>query len=289
VTLYISLRNRAGAGAGLAEFADAYVGPGGTLKKPTIERLEPRDFGDRLAGKQVVLAVHGFNVSYQSGVHVLARLEAEMALGEGWVFVGVLWPGDFWLPVVNYPWEADDAVRSGRRLARFLERPEVGGRAQAFSFLSHSLGARVVLAAAERLPAGRTRAICLAAAAADDNCLVAGHNQARLHSGPITVLSSLKDKTLFLAYPLGDFFSDAVYDQDSPWKGALGRYGAQPEPAAPRVMNFPIPDTPAYDHGDYYPPASGAGNVGWRKVAEHARRLFRREGQVWPRVDDPWA
>src|SRR5262249_42570014 len=57
-----------------------------------------------------------FNVSYAAAVPLLTALERTLHLGPRFLFVGVLWPGDWWVPAINYPAEADDAVRCGERL-----------------------------------------------------------------------------------------------------------------------------------------------------------------------------
>lgn len=277
MTLFVSTR-QGGDGSSLAPPA-GYEGPFGTAAKPTVTALTPEAFARRLENKHVLVATHGFNVGFENGVRSLDRLGAYLNLGPGWAFVGVLWPGDFFIPVVNYSWEADDAVKSGRRLARYLNA--VGAGANSFSFLSHSLGARVVLEAAGAM-GRKVRSICVTAAAADDNTLTTGHNLARTNCGPISVLSSLQDKTLFLAYPVGDFFSDATYDRDSPWKGALGRYGSNPR--EPEVINHPIPRAADYDHGDYFPPGGPkpVPTGKWTAVADHARRHILAQVQTWP-------
>src|SRR5262249_19125517 len=136
VTLYLNFRT-AGVGGSIVE--DPYVLEGDGLADPvqmkTLGWTIPRE---RIEGREVVVAVHGFNVGYAQGVHVLAALERDLALASQFVFVGVLWPGDYWIPVVNYPAEAGDAVRCGRLLARFANKNLRA--ATAVSFVSHSLG-----------------------------------------------------------------------------------------------------------------------------------------------------
>ena len=78
-----------------------------------------------------------------------------LSLPQSVLFVAVLWPGDFWIPVVNYPFEGGDAKDSGRRVARFCNRRL--GKARSFSFVTHSLGARVALEAVKTSAARRTR------------------------------------------------------------------------------------------------------------------------------------
>src|SRR3954467_7176423 len=98
-----------------------------------------------VSGRDVVLAIHGFNVPRPHGVGSLGALEAELRLPPNFRFFGVLWPGDFWLPVVDYPWEAAHAVTSGQKLATYAN--DQFGTASSISFISHSLGGRVLLEA----------------------------------------------------------------------------------------------------------------------------------------------
>ena len=48
--------------------------------------------------------------------------------------MGVLWPGDAWIPVVNYPFEGNDARNSGNNLADYCNT-ELGS-ALSLSFVS---------------------------------------------------------------------------------------------------------------------------------------------------------
>ena len=181
---------------------------------------------ERTLGREVVFATHGFNVSRKQGIHALAQLERDLGLRAELVFVGVLWPGDFWTPVINYPAEAEDAVRCGRLLAKFAN--ETLARARGVSLVSHSLGGRLVLEAAKHL-ARPAHEVCLLAAAVDDDCLsTKQYAAARERTGRISVLASQKDTVLRLSYPVGDFFSDLFYDDDSPARKALGYHGPHP-------------------------------------------------------------
>jgi esterase/lipase superfamily enzyme len=199
-----------------------------------------------------VFATHGFNVSRAQGVHALARLERDLGLPPRFVFVGVLWPGDWWIPVVNYPSEAGDAVRCGRLLAGFANTTLA--LAADVSLVSHSLGARLVLETAKRL-ARPAREVCVTAAAVDDDCLATKqYADARAKSKRISVLASRQDAVLRLAYPAGDFLSDVFYDDDSPNRKALGYHGPRPR-ALEHVLHAQIPPEQKYGHGDYFPPS----------------------------------
>jgi len=247
------------------------------------ELVSDNDAAFWVAGRDVVLAIHGFNVSRPHGVGSLAALEANLKLAPNYRFFGVLWPGDFWLPVVDYPWEAAHAVTSGRHIAAYCNRVFPG--ANSISLISHSLGGRVLLEAIQNMdrPAAQ---VCIAAGAVDDDCLAGQYLRAEQNAGRICVLSSMSDKVLQLAYPAGDFISDVLLgDNDSPWEAALGRAGPKP-PYAPPVFEEPIPPALGYDHGDYFPPSSPIvpppRSPKWPKAVDYMRRVMTGQASYWP-------
>jgi hypothetical protein len=254
VTRFISLRSHDVGGSVLPAQAvdcDASVQP---LAYAPVAAADMQAWA---AGRDLVLAIHGFNVPRPHGVGSLAGLETALALPPNYAFLGVLWPGDFWLPIVDYPWEARHAVQAGQNIAAYANANFAA--ANSISFVSHSLGGRVLLEAAK----GMTRQayqLCITAGAVDDDCLESQYLAAEQNAGRIAVLSSLKDKVLQYAYPAGDFISDVFLgDNDSPWEQALGRAGPKP-PFAPPVFETAIPvdagaDGQGYDHGDYFPPS----------------------------------
>ena len=233
----------------------------------------------------VVLAIHGFNVSRPHGAVSMGALEAYLSLPANYRFCGVLWPGDFWLPVVDYPWEAGHAVTAGQKIAAYAN--DIFAGAASISFISHSLGGRVLLEAVQNLarPAAQ---VCITAGAVDDDCLAGRYLGAEQNAARTSVLSSLKDKVLQLAYPAGDFISDVfLRDSDSPWEAALGRAGPKP-PFAPPVFEEPIPPALGYDHGDYFPPSDFAQAIPprpgakWVKAADYMKRAITGQPNMWP-------
>ena len=193
--------------------------------------------------------------------------------------MGVLWPGDWWLPVINYPAEADDAARCGALLARFAKQHLTD--AAELSFVSHSLGGRLVLEAVKRLhrPA---REVCLMAAAVDDDCLSTRQYEAALANAKrISVLASRSDWVLAAAYPAGDFFSDLFYDDDSMARKALGYHG--PRPRARTVLHAQI-GADRYGHGDYLPESDPADvTTGpWEKPARFIAETLLGMPHAWP-------
>jgi len=217
----------------------------------------------------------------------LGALEADLALPPNYRYFGVLWPGDFWLPVVDYPWEAAHAVTSGQKLATYCN--DHFGAAASISLISHSLGARVLLEAAQGLNRQAAQ-LCVTAGAVDDDCFVKQYLAAELNAGRVCVLSSVQDKVLQLAYPAGDFISDVFLgDNDSPWAAALGRRGPR-WPFGPPVFEEPIPpdagfDKKGYDHGDYFPPSTPPkpmpADPKWKHTAAYMARAVRGQGSYW--------
>jgi esterase/lipase superfamily enzyme len=250
MTLFLDFRT-SGVGGDILDAPRVLEGDG-LVAAPELRPLGRTLPADRIAGREVVFATHGFNVSRAAGVHALARLEQDLKLPPAFVLVGVLWPGDWWIPVVNYPAEAGDAVRCGRALADFVNTSL--SAAASVSFVSHSLGGRLVLEAVKRL-ARPAREVCVVAAAVDDDCLITPqYDGARRNARRISVLASKGDRVLRLAYPAGDFLSDLFFrDDDSAVRGALGYHG--PRRRAELVLHAQIPDGARYDHGDYFPPS----------------------------------
>ncbi|THD77137.1 MAG: alpha/beta hydrolase [Phenylobacterium sp.] len=235
-----------------------------------------------VAGRDVVLAIHGFNVPRPHGVGSLAALEAALALTPNYRFFGVLWPGDFWIPVIDYPWEAAHAVTAGRYLATYLNQNFTN--AASISFISHSLGGRVLLEAVQNLDRPAPQ-LCIAAGAADDDCMVVQYQGAKRNAGRICVLSSTEDMVLKLAYPAGDFISDVLLgDNDSPWESALGLKGPKPD-AAPPIFEEPIPSGLGYGHGDYFPPSTPPvpppADPKWRHAVDYMRRAITGQASYW--------
>jgi len=248
VSLFLDFRT-AGVGGGILDEPRVLEG-NGLIDPPDLRYLGQTLPAARIAGREVVFVTHGFNVSRREGVHALARLERDLNLPSAFVFVGVLWPGDWWIPVINYPAEAGDAVQCGRLLAMFVNTSL--SLAGDVSLVSHSLGGRLVLEAVKHL-SRPAREVCVLAAAVDDDCLTSPqYDAARKNAKRISVLASRGDLVLRVAYPAGDFFSDIFYDDDNPARKALGYHG--PRPRADRVLHAQIPDH-QYGHGDYFPPA----------------------------------
>lgn len=275
MTLFISVRSADIGGPVTPAFVvEAQAGP-----SPTYTPVPDLRLAQLVEGKDVIVAVHGFNVSRPKAVRSYAALEAALALTEDQVFFGVLWPGDAWIPVINYPSEAGDAVKGGGHVADFLNRRMTG--AASFAFISHSLGGRLLLEAVQQMNRP-VREICVTAGAVDDDCLKAQYAAAKRKAARVSVLASKSDRVLQLAYPLGDFASDLFWrDNDSPWRGALGRSGPHPVEDRPPVFHRQIPTGSKYGHGDYFPPSDGTGGARWPVAVRYMRRAINGLPDSW--------
>lgn len=229
-------------------------------------------------GKNVLVATHGFNVSYEDGLQSLGNLAAAFDLRPDEFFLGVLWPGDFVIPAVNYPFEDKIASHCGALLGAYCNRHLKTARS--LSFLSHSLGARVILEAIDActLP---VRSACIAAGAVNADCLGAEYAAAVQKCAQIRTLSSRADLVLRFAYPAGDAVADILDPDHQPFEPALGRGGPLPL-LQQGVLATEIPTADGYDHGDYLPPATLAPGGKWRDAARFMASAFRGGASPWP-------
>src|ERR1700688_3332822 len=117
----------------------------GTAVPPALSVVPWEQVPSLIAGKNLFFVAHGLSASYQNGARSLGWLDRYLDLDLPNLFIGLLWPGDSGLPIVDYPFEGDVALDCGKRLATFCNGWCVG--AHSLSFLSHSLGARLVLQA----------------------------------------------------------------------------------------------------------------------------------------------
>lgn len=214
--------------------------------------LSPSDFSLLIHRRDIVLATHGFNVSREEGMKTLSLWRQPFNMPASALFIGVLWPGDSrFLPIMDYPFEGDEAIKSGRLLGHFIN--EHGDRAASISFVSHSLGARTVLEALKRLK-GKARRLILMAGAIEDDCLVKEYKSAAAKAQEIYILASREDWVLEFAFPIGNPVGEIVMQGHPYFRTALGREGpAQPIPLDQRGGAWQIPDSWNYGHLDYLP------------------------------------
>jgi hypothetical protein len=227
-------------------------------------------------GKNVLFATHGFNVDQKSGANALGLLDKYLALAPPALFVAMLWPGDSFMPIVDYPFEGSVAIQAGNELADFCNTSCAA--AQSLSFASHSLGARFVLQAVSQLN-GKARSVCLAAAAVNQDCLTTEYAAATQKAERISLLASHEDDVLKIAFAVGDPFADLLHDDHSPFEPALGYDGPPAPPPQPVQYPWQIPDADDYGHSDYLPPTDPNR---WPNAADFIKRAFLGQSQTWP-------
>jgi hypothetical protein len=223
--------------------------------------LEGRAAEDALlVADHVTVAVHGFNVTRPAGRQSLGDFVAALARQQpAGPILAVLWPGDVNLgplSFLSYPVEGNDADDTACALARYLDRvlrPDT-----TLSFVSHSLGARVVFGAISQLDRKKfgVREVCVMAPAVDDSSVSdpGSYRVAADSSVRVSVLASRQDNVLKWAYPIGDFVQALLFFWKDAPGGALGRFGARPYrdlPVPDEVVSTLIPDRDKVDHGDY--------------------------------------
>jgi hypothetical protein len=243
----------------LSTRAHSVGGPVGPVKildadRPGHSGDLTRDLLDAIRGREIFLGVHGFNVNQKNGIAHLTDWFDNMQIGTA-VPIGILWPGDCILPIfVDYIFEGNEAIQSGKLLAAFLNTNFTG--AVSLCFASHSLGARVVLQTIDGLAQSfRIRRTLLMAGAIDNNCLTAEYSAAANKIDEISILASTRDDVLALAYPLGSPLQ-GIIDRGHPYyHEALGREGpAEPSLSSPRLQpDWQIPENLDYGHLDYLP------------------------------------
>ena len=214
------------------------------------------DLKSFIQGQHLLIGAHGFNVNRADGIASLSGWEALLQLPPSSVFMGLLWPGDsIWAHGLDYPSEAHVADQSGQRVGAFVDA-NFGGAAS-ISFISHSLGARVVLSAISNMKRS-VRRLTVMAGAIDNDCLTNEFSQVPDSVGSISALASLGDTVLSELFPLGNFFA-GILDSGHPWvRSALGHRGPGGSAPSNFVAPFQIPDGWKYNHGDYLnvdPPA----------------------------------
>jgi pimeloyl-ACP methyl ester carboxylesterase len=197
--------------------------------------LSPDDLQSHIHAKDVLIATHGFNVNREDGIKNFCNWEK--LLGPNpyiatdpfpGAFLGLLWPGDSEsLHALSYPVEPRHATAAGNMIADFVDKNFAA--ATSISFVSHSLGARVVLQAISKMTLP-VRRLILMAGAVSDHCLTQDFASVQKKVDVISVLASKKDEVLKWAFPIGDLVAEII-DHDHPWwESALGRFGPMPRP-----------------------------------------------------------
>ena len=250
MTYFIDLRADSSGGNPVAHVGDIVIRTDAQPNPNPSAPLEP-DLIQAIQGRDVLLGTHGFNVSRADGISYLNHWNEWLRLGANGFFVAVLWPGDArWIPVIDYPLEDNEAIRSGRLLAEYLTIKFKG--ANTLSFASHSLGARMVLETIRNLPDVNLKTITMMAGAIDDTCLSDQYKDVVPRMSQISVLASGRDDVLKWAFPAGNPVAGIVTRGEPYWRGALGRYGPNPPDQPSNLFKSPIlPDSWDFGHHSY--------------------------------------
>lgn len=249
---------------------------------PAMQPVDFPEWDSLFVGRDVILVTHGFNVGYASGLRSLALLEQALDLDPQSVYVGVLWPGDWVVPAINYPFAVRIAQRSGLSLGAFCNTWLT--KARSVSLVSHSLGARVILEAVQMLDRP-PKLVCVTAGAVNDDCFAVEYPDVAAKTKDVQNLASRRDQVLALAYPAGDLIAELLHDDHAPFVRALGRDGpGRPYPA--KVSPLVIPDDDGFGHLDYFPPAdprlAATPGAHWATVAGFIRRALQGSRPSWP-------
>jgi hypothetical protein len=243
-----------------------------------------------VGGRNLLFIVHGFNVNFAAGARMNDRIGPLLNLAAGDLAIGVLWPGDSFIPVIDYPFEGNVAITAGKAIATFCRTYLAS--AHSFSFASHSLGARVVLQALLGLdrPA---RSVTLMAGAINQSCLAEEYRAAAGNAGRLSLLASKGDDVLKLAFPLGDPLADLLYDDHPVGEPALGYAGPSITEAAKvegpwQIPSLAPPSNVDYGHGSYLPPSNAVeppavtNPASYIPVANFIANAFYGRPQSWP-------
>jgi hypothetical protein len=239
--------------------AHSHGGPVGTLKITDGHKVFPDATAllADIAGRDVFLMAHGYNVNRPHGTAALSEFKSKLqaGIGTGPVFIGILWPGDCILPIfIDYVWEGSEAEESGQLVGEFV-RDRLAAVSGTITFASHSLGARVVLNAVQTLAnaanAPRVRNLILFAGAIEDDTLLNEFNAAANQVDRISIVYSLEDHVLALAYPAGNLIGGLIERDDPNLKAALGRLGPTAAWPGKILANPRLPDDWDYGHTDY--------------------------------------
>jgi len=237
-------------------------GPIGTLKLSDGTRFypDPSPFLSAISGRDLFFMTHGYNVDRQHGTDSLTQWKSKLKIDANCVFVGILWPGDSVLPIfIDYVWEGSEAMMSGTMVGKFVR--DSLDSAGSLTFASHSLGARVVLQAIQTF-AGfrRVRNLIMFAAAIEDDTLFHEFNEAANNVDRISVVYSLEDHVLELAYPGGNLIGGLIERGDPNVKAALGRLGPNAPWPGKIIPNPRLPSSWEYGHTDYMTSGAAIGD-----------------------------
>jgi hypothetical protein len=259
--MFLNLRNRPGGDEVGTQVTPHVVTLGADGKIATDVMVTADAVAQAVLGKNVLLAIHGFNVPEADGYVTLGYWSTLLELDETWVFLGIIWPGNSsWLGPLCYPGEGLHAMKCGQLLAPFIGENFVG--ASSISLVSHSLGGRLLLetvtALSQLTPPVPVRQVALLAGAVNYDCLTEEFAVAAQWVGKINLLASLEDEVLAKAFPMGNVF-EGIIDSGHPWfKSALGHKGPKTMVPNKGIGRFQVPNSWEFGHSSYLavvPPA----------------------------------
>jgi enamine deaminase RidA (YjgF/YER057c/UK114 family) len=289
--------------------------PGGRLTLATWDETAAA-----LRNKHVCFLVHGFNVDRDGGYTGLgalaqemtglgplpklkpASLAADLSTAGVDVIVPVLWAGDWYLPI-NYPFLLPDIRVTADHFADLIW--SAATQMRRVSFVTHSMGARVVMetvqrvvakAAGKAIPAFDT-AVFTAGAIPDDCLDLPDFADAVDAFRQVVVVSSASDTVLSGDFPAGNAVEQALWANDHGSDRALGCDGPSikaDSKARSKTTWYPIPRTDFQRHNDYLPspldPHPTAGYVnGWNDKRVRIGKLAKAalEGSPAPLPASP--
>src|SRR5450432_3272398 len=199
------------------------------IPPPALKLAAWADVERAVRGKHVCFLVHGFNVDRDSGYTELGSFGQELAADGALigvpkpagplnlhaagidVVIPVLWVGD-WFSPINYPFVLPDIRLTGKYFADLIASSAT--QMSRISFVSHSMGARVVLETVQSSVAAAARAgsrrpvfdtLILTAAAVSDEVLDdPDYADAVDAVRRFVVVSSRADQVLSGAFPAGN-------------------------------------------------------------------------------------
>lgn len=252
---------------------------------PKLSLAQWDDVKLALAGKHVCFVVHGFNVPRDDGYTGFGAASQEMtpygalpgmAAPGPWnlavsgvdIAVPVLWAGDWYLPI-NYPFLLPDVRLTGSYFADLILSSAT--QMARVSFVTHSMGARVVLEAIQQTLARAAQkgyrtpkfdTVLFTAPATSDEVLDDPDYALAVDAVErFVVVSSRADKVLSVVFPAGNAVEQALWANDPGADAALGRYGPRLKvgsKALGKTEWYEIPegdDDPRFNQGheDYFP------------------------------------